>query len=1086
MLKYTCFLLVLLAVTLPIQAAAADTVHLSADTDKGSYTTAGSVNIKVTVSNPSDTWNVSGVSVVATGQNLTFSYSPTSATINAGREKNFTVTAKGFVWSSTDVEITITGQNTSDYGVIGNSVSVSVSPPSMSIQVIYPQHDMNIPVENVSATLPINFDAIIKNTGDNYLEGVSINVSTDPKKLNCTCSGAKNLDRSKSDTFTVSCSGVNSGEQVLMDIADAHQAVYQSFGVTFNFVKKPGGEKYNISTGGAAREYGNIVEPPSETPMTFWDMFRGDPKRTGVSTGTGDLKKDFQVAWSSLTGPGVFGSPAVADLNGDGKLEIVVPLEKTDGSPQKGLAVFDSKGNLIWDFLSRAAVYSSPAIGDLQGNGKQEIVFGTVGGELYVLDGATGKEIWKLDKHSGFFRSSPLIYDGDGDGNQEIYIGYNQGLYCFDGKSGMEKWNYTADGEISSSPAISNLDSDAGLEVSFGSEHGIFYALNAESGGLAWYLDLGSPIMYSTPAILPDGAVAIGTQDGVMHIIKDGSVAASYATNSSISGSAGIVPRGNKTTYIVFGTAKEADVHGAYQTESSNQIYCIDESGKLIWNASTGGWGVFASPAIADIDNDGNMEVVVGSQQGKLFVLDAETGHIKWSYYDGTGMFASPVLADVDGDDYLEMVLAYRFSNRVKLLDSPSKPDLIIASITFSNEFPDDQVNEGINITVKNIGTMAAGPSTLSVYRRSPILDYLLKNLSVGQLQPGENKTLSFNWTTQFPYPPSKIGIFAVADSANAYNESNELNNGRYKEFGNDLFFVSHDLPNLDGIPGSVSSSASAVVKNVGRLDLAGVKVAIIEGTGKRQKELAEKIVKIDVSKEVAVNFTFTYKPSPLVQRLAIVIDPNDTIQEVFENNNVFETNVTPPVINNGTVNQAGNTNGNGSGGTNLNLLILVLILVVVVVVALKLKSRKRLKKKKGGEERVGKRLGEIKGFLESSDDVSSGPRLSVWRPERRPDSAVPEKKWEVVGTDEGNKPEWVDGATSEVIDKDKEGEKESQDVKAFGEDVAKDTPTNDTPTNNTPTNTAIDSDNEINTQQDAPESSEPADKKDTTDSSSP
>jgi hypothetical protein len=62
------------------------------------------------------------------------------------------------------------------------------------------------------------------------------------------------------------------------------------------------------------------------------------------------------------------------------------------------------------------------------------------------------------------------------------------------------------------------------------------------------------------------------------------------------------------------------------------------------------------SAAIGDVDNDGVLEVVAGNEGGGVYVYDGATGALEASFETGSIM-ASPALANLDGDPYLEIVI---------------------------------------------------------------------------------------------------------------------------------------------------------------------------------------------------------------------------------------------------------------------------------------------------------------------------------------------------------------------------------------------------------------------------------------------
>ncbi|MHA1911222.1 MAG: FG-GAP repeat domain-containing protein, partial [Candidatus Kariarchaeaceae archaeon] len=73
------------------------------------------------------------------------------------------------------------------------------------------------------------------------------------------------------------------------------------------------------------------------------------------------------------------------------------------------------------------------------------------------------------------------------------------------------------------------------------------------------------------------------------------------------------------------------------------------------WSYYTGGF-VSSSPAVADLGNDGELEVLVGSYNSLLYCFNSD-GSLKWSYQTGDIIYSSPIVADLNNDGELEVLV---------------------------------------------------------------------------------------------------------------------------------------------------------------------------------------------------------------------------------------------------------------------------------------------------------------------------------------------------------------------------------------------------------------------------------------------
>jgi outer membrane protein assembly factor BamB len=105
-------------------------------------------------------------------------------------------------------------------------------------------------------------------------------------------------------------------------------------------------------------------------------------------------------------------------------------------------------------------------------------------------------------------------------------------------------------------------------------------------------------------------------------------------------------------------------VFGTYFNDE--HVYALNaEDGSLLWSYDTGGCND-ASPVIADVDLDGHLEVVIpASSPSMVYCFNGMTGAVKWSRSTGASncIDSPPAVADVDNDDTPEVVFGTFYGN---------------------------------------------------------------------------------------------------------------------------------------------------------------------------------------------------------------------------------------------------------------------------------------------------------------------------------------------------------------------------------------------------------------------------------------
>ncbi len=176
-------------------------------------------------------------------------------------------------------------------------------------------------------------------------------------------------------------------------------------------------------------------------------------------------------------------SPALADLDNDGRVEIIV------GDDAGLLHVFTLDGSELPGFprLAGHRIESSPTVVDLDANGLLDVIVGADDGYVYAWS-AVGDVLlgWPV-KTNDEVRSSASVADIDGDGRLEIIIGsLDHHLYAFrqDGAR-APKFPIDCGNKISSSPWVGDLDGDGQTDIIIGADNGVHRICNISKLGAA-------------------------------------------------------------------------------------------------------------------------------------------------------------------------------------------------------------------------------------------------------------------------------------------------------------------------------------------------------------------------------------------------------------------------------------------------------------------------------------------------------------------------------------------------------------------------------------------------------------------------
>lgn len=357
----------------------------------------------------------------------------------------------------------------------------------------------------------------------------------------------------------------------------------------------------------------------------------------------------FPVSISGTPGS----SPALADLDGDGTLEILfttiegsVYVIEHDGSIRSG-----------WPQSIGASGHGAPvAVGDLNGDGQMEILAANATGTVYSFapDGSVNP-YWPVDlgtnapaylcigaigpvypRHAvvasddrlfalsyrgedrgpgwilpGPVHQPPSVGDIDNDGVSEIVV--VQGPWILGAQLGSPSIDVIRElfgKEISGPAALADFDQDGDLEIVVPTAQGDVYVVHHTGGdlnGWPWSNPAGGAVCPVAVAqnlgTTPPDVSFVQANDGA-HLVTDAGIEqASYPVDVPGSVQGIIVERVNRSSSNLIGTGDAA------------MTWSVENTGGIppAWPIPTG-IGAVTAPAAGDLDLDGRIEIVIVNQ----------------------------------------------------------------------------------------------------------------------------------------------------------------------------------------------------------------------------------------------------------------------------------------------------------------------------------------------------------------------------------------------------------------------------------------------------------------------------------------
>lgn len=445
----------------------------------------------------------------------------------------------------------------------------------------------------------------------------------------------------------------------------------------------------------------------SNTPKTF------SLQNSAWSPKTGKEKIDY----SFYPDYDIIPSPAIGDTNNDGKSEIVT-------YNNTGVYAWNSqKGNLLWKMLLNqkdSNITSSPVLADVNGDKCLDVIICSGDSRVYIINGLTGKLIYKSEILGGNLNSSPVVEDLDNDGLQDLVLASEEGIlyFIYDPITSGKISSARLGTEVFSSPTV-YPDRKKKL-VAIGSSVGKIFFFNGGQSSDFSFIDTKDTINKLLGVHLPINEIsttpAIADLDGdenldvVVHS-NQYYVAAVNISSRELNWVHQIEPPSEKPSPLHYSSPVLADLDADGKPDiivasCNGKIRAIKgTNGESLWEFETGKQNrIIASPALADFNKDGIADVALGNEDGYIYILNGDA-HLqsdvdrvlfkeKISPYPIT---ASLAIGDLDGDGFLDIVYIDR-NNQTGIYNTNTR---VFNAQLIWPMFQRDALHSGANLTKK-------------------------------------------------------------------------------------------------------------------------------------------------------------------------------------------------------------------------------------------------------------------------------------------------------------------------------------------------------------------------------------------------
>ncbi len=357
-------------------------------------------------------------------------------------------------------------------------------------------------------------------------------------------------------------------------------------------------------------------------------------------------------------------SVAVGNVDSEAGTEVVVTESSWNDYLSRLVVRRGDTGESKWFHEFNNREITDVALCDLDNDGYPEIICGITGVGIFAFRG-NGSIYWT---HSDIMLEAsifitPTISDVLGNSGFEIVMPSSEGkILILNGSTGESLWSVNTGSGIRNSLAVGDIDGLSGKEVVVNCENDYTYAYSVGNKTPLWihpwthefvFMETSTPIIGDINGDDRIEVLVVTTEEVTALNGADGAVVWSYKKNLG-------------DIDFPTGPVALADLNGDGQlevvfTENRYYVYSLHgRDGSIFWVYNGGGLGEIYRPNIGDFDGDGRYEIVVSSEDSSIVAVNAEDGSNQWYHEmssEGVQGQYVPAIGDVNNNGLLDIVV---------------------------------------------------------------------------------------------------------------------------------------------------------------------------------------------------------------------------------------------------------------------------------------------------------------------------------------------------------------------------------------------------------------------------------------------